>query len=143
MLLQLKRSTARETALEQYIAELSDKKSANYHQWLTPAQFVQYFGVAPADVNVVTAWLKAQGFTVNGVQASGLMIDFSGTAGQVASAFHTSIHSLNVNGATHFANMSDPAIPAALAPAIAGIVSLHNFYPKPLLVPKKAPPIHL
>jgi subtilase family serine protease len=136
MLLQLKRSAAREVALEQYIAELSDKKSANYHQWLTPALFAQYFGVAPADVNVVTGWLKSQGFTINGVQASGLMIDFSGTAGQVAAAFHTSIHNLSVNGATHFGNMSDPQIPAALAPAVGGIVSLHNFYPKPLLVPK-------
>jgi subtilase family serine protease len=136
MLLQLKRSPAREAALVQYIAELSDKKSANYHQWLTPAQFAQYFGVATADVNVVTGWLKAQGLTVNGVQASGLMIDFSGTAGQVSNAFHTSIHNLNVNGASHFGNMSDPAIPAALAPVVGGIVSLHNFYPKPLLVPK-------
>ncbi len=33
--------------------------------------------------------------------------------------------------------MSDPKIPAALEPVVAGIVSLHNFHPTPLLVPRR------
>ena len=53
-----------------------------------------------------------------------MLIDFSGTAGQVREAFHTEIHNLDVSGERHIANMSDPQIPAALAPAIVGIVSL-------------------
>ncbi len=136
MLLQLQRSPEREAALRQYIDELHDAKSANYHRWLTPEEFARYYGVAKADVDTVTAWLKLRGFAVNGVQASGLMVDFSGTAGQVRSAYHTEIHSIEVNGVKHFANMSDPKMPAALRPAVAGIVSLHNFHPKPQLVPK-------
>ena len=32
-----------------------------------------------------------------------------------------------VNGEQHWANDRDPSIPAALAPAVAGIDSLHNF----------------
>ena len=59
-----------------------------------------------------------------------MVIDFSGTAGQVREAFSTEIHYLEVNGAQHIANMSDPQIPAALAPAVAGIVSLHDFVPR-------------
>jgi subtilase family serine protease len=136
MLLQLKRSPEREAALQSYLAELHDSTSPNFHNWLTPEQFAESFGVARADVNVVSGWLTARGFKVNGVQPSGLVIDFSGTAGLVRQAYHTEIHNLNVNGARHFANMSDPQIPAALAPAVAGIVSLHNFHPKPLLVPR-------
>jgi subtilase family serine protease len=136
MLLQLKRSPEREAALKQYVDDLHDSRSANFHQWLTPDQFAEHFGVAKADVAVVTDWLKAQGFTVHGVQPSGLMVDFSGTAGQVRSAYHTEIHNLEVNGAKHFANMSDPQIPAALRPAVAGIVSLNDFRPKPQLVPR-------
>jgi subtilase family serine protease len=42
-----------------------------------------------------------------------MVIDFSGTAGQVTQAFHTEIHKLDVAGAMHIANMSDPEIPAA------------------------------
>jgi len=58
-----------------------------------------------------------------------MVIDFSGTAGQVRTAFHTEIHNLVVNGKNHIANISDPQIPAALA-AVVGIVSLHDFRPK-------------
>jgi subtilase family serine protease len=136
MLLQLQRSPEREAALKQYIDELHDASSANFHQWLTADRFAQSFGAAKADVDTVTAWLRSKGFTVNGVQATGLMVDFSGTAGQVRSAYNTEIHNLEVNGVKHFANMSDPRIPAALRPAVYGIVSLHNFHPKPQLVPK-------
>jgi len=136
MLLQLKRSPEREAALKQYIDELHDANSPNFHQWLTAAQFAEYYGVAQSDVDAVTGWLKSHGFAINGVQPGGLTIDFGGSAGQVRGAFHTEIHNLAVNGASHFANTSDPQIPAALEPVVAGVVSLHNFRPKPLLVPR-------
>jgi subtilase family serine protease len=134
MLLQLKRSPEREAALETYIDQLHDRTSPNFHKWLTPEDFAQSFGVADADVQTVRNWLQSHGFTVNRIPPSGLVIDFSGTAGMVTEAYHTEIHNLSVNGRTHFANMSDPQIPAALEPVVSGIVSLHNFHPKPLLV---------
>ena len=136
MLLQLKRSPERQAALEQYIAALHDPQSPNFHQWLTPGQFNATYGVAGEDLATITTWLQSHGFTVGTVKANGLTVDFSGTAGMVRSAFHTQIHSLQVAGKTHFANMSDPQIPAALEPVVAGVVSLHNFHPKPLLVKK-------
>jgi subtilase family serine protease len=139
MLLQLKRSPEREAALKQYIDTLHDPHSPAFHHWLTAGQFAEYFGVASEDVVAVTAWLREHGFTVEGVQPSGLVIDFSGTAGQVRLAYHTEIHNLEVNGAKHIANMSNPQIPVALEPVVAGIVSLHNFHPKPLLVPRGQP----
>jgi subtilase family serine protease len=136
MLLQLKRTPEREAALLKYIDELHDAQSVNFHQWLTADQFAEHYGVAQEDVDAVTTWLKSRGFTVNGVQPSGMMIDFSGTARMVREAYHTEIHNLEVKGVKHFANVSDPKIPAALAPAVAGVVSLHNFMPRPLLVPR-------
>jgi subtilase family serine protease len=136
MLLQLQRPPARETELKQYIDGLNDPNAANFHQWLTPEQFAAQYGVAQSDVDAVSGWLKGHGFAVHGIQPGGLTIDFGGTAGQVRSTFHTEIHNLEVNGARHIANMSDPRIPAALRPVVAGIVSLHDFRPHPLLVPR-------
>ncbi len=46
-------------------------------------------------------------------------------------AFHTSIHHDSVNGEDDWANSSDPQIPAALAPVVVGVKSLHNFGAKP------------
>jgi subtilase family serine protease len=63
-------------------------------------------------------------------------MDFSGTAAQVRAAFHTEIHNLDVNGERHIANMSDPRISAALSGVVKGVVSLHNFMPRPKLMPK-------
>ena len=129
MLLQMQRPAEQEQAAKQMVDDLHNPKSASYHKWLTPAQFGQLYGPAQSDVDAVTGWLKSQGFTVNAVYPSGMQIDFSGTAGQVRTAFHTEIHHLSVNGQDHVANMSDPQIPAALAAAVKGVVSLHDFTP--------------
>jgi subtilase family serine protease len=130
MLLQLQRSPERERAFKNFIDQQHDSSSPNFHKWLTAVQVGQMYGPASRDVETVSDWLRSSGFTVNTVYPSGMLIDFSGTAGQVSAAFHTEIHRLSVDGKDHVANMSDPRIPEALAPVVVGIVSLHDFRPR-------------
>jgi subtilase family serine protease len=132
MILQLARSASGEQALKEYLDSLHDPASPNYHRWVTASEFGAAWGAAEADRTAVTQWLESHGFTVNSIAPGGMTIDFSGIAAQVREAFHTEIHHLDVNGARHIANMSDPDIPEALAPAVAGIVSLHDFSPRPM-----------
>jgi subtilase family serine protease len=61
------------------------------------------------------------------------VLEFSGSASQVREAFHTTIHKYVVNGEQHWANAGDPSIPAALTPAVAGVLTLHNFIKKPAI----------
>ena len=129
MLLQLKRAPEQEQALQTRIDDLHNSASPSFHQWMTPAEFAQAYSPAQSDVDTVTGWLASQGFTVNGVYPNQMVIDFSGTAAQIATAFHTEMHYLKVGGRRHIANMSDPQIPAALATAVAGVVSMHDFKP--------------
>ncbi|HEY4741638.1 MAG TPA: S53 family peptidase [Candidatus Acidoferrales bacterium] len=136
MLLQLQRSPQQEQALREYIDELTKPGSPNYHNWLTAEQYGQRFGVAQADLDAITNWLAGHGLTANFVYPSRMVIDFSGTAGQVHDAFRTEIHALDVNGVKHISNLSDPLIPAALVPAVAGVVSLHDFMPHRMFKPK-------
>ncbi len=136
--LQLRRSPAQEQALENLIGDLQNPHSANYHKWLTADELGKNFGPSQQDIDTVVQWLSSHGLRVNGVHKSGLTIDISATAGQVREVFHTEIHKYNVNGRQHIANASDPQIPAALAPVVAGFVSLHDFMPKPLLRRPKA-----
>jgi subtilase family serine protease len=110
--------------------EQQSKNSPNYRAWLTPEQFGQQFGPADADVQAVTDWLTSHGFQNIKVTKGKTVVEFSGNAGQVRNAFGTEIHKFNVKGEEHFANASDPQIPAALAPVVRGIRSLHNFHPK-------------
>ncbi len=127
ILLLLQRSPDQETALRQLLDEQQSKSSPNYHAWLTPEQFGQQFGPADADIQTVTQWLTSQGFMDIKVGPGRTVIEFSGNVAQVRNAFHTEIHQYQVKGETHMANASDPQIPAALAPVVAGVVSLHNF----------------
>ncbi len=129
MLLQLKRSPEQEVALQRFLDELQSKGSANFHHWISAQEFGERFGLAKSDLQAVTGWLQSHGFRVNVVYPSGMLIDFSGTAAQVRKAFRTEVHYLDVKGERHVGNMSDPQIPAALAPVVAGIVSLHDFRP--------------
>ncbi len=129
LMLQLRRPVAQEQALVALIDQLHNPNSPNFHHWLSAAQVGAQFGPADADIQIITGWLTQHGFTVNTLYANRMVVDFSGTAGQIRNAFHTEIHSLSVNGEAHIANMTDPQIPAALAPAIVGIVSLHDFRP--------------
>src|SRR5580658_1216095 len=130
MLLLLQRSPAQEMTLRQLLDQQQDKSSPNYHAWLTPQQFATQFGPADADIQAITGWLQSHGFQNVKVGAGRTTIEFSGNAGQVRNAFHTDIHQFLVRGEQHFANVSDPQIPAALAPVIAGVGGLHNFRPK-------------
>ena len=131
ILLVLKRSAEQETALRQLLDGQQIKSSPNYHMWLTPEQFGQQFGPADSDIQAVTDWLTFQGFQVGHVAAGRTVIEFSGTAGQVRQALHTEIHKYVVNGEEHWANASDPQIPAALTPVVAGFASLNNFPKRP------------
>ncbi len=132
MLLMLKRSDEQQAALSELMADQYNTASPSFHQWLTPEQFGQHFGPADADVEAVTSWLQAHGFQVAKVSKGKIAIEFSGTAAQVREAFRTEIHKYVVNGEQHWANASDPQIPAALAPVVHGIASLNNFRPKPM-----------
>ena len=127
MLLLLHRSPEQEAALRQLLDDQLTLNSPNHHAWLTPEQFGAQFGATDADLQTTTSWLSAKGFHGIKVGPGRTAIQFSGTAGQLRDAFHTEIHRYVVNGAERFANFNDPQIPAALAPLVAGVVSLHNF----------------
>jgi subtilase family serine protease len=125
----LKRPAEKEKALVQFLEEQQDPKSPNYHKWITAQEMGTLYGPAPEDIATVNRWLESHGFTVNHVYPHGVLIDFKGTAGQIRETFHTELRNLEVKGKKHFANISDPRIPAALGDIVAGPVQLHNFMP--------------
>jgi subtilase family serine protease len=123
----LNRTPEQQTALDKLMLDQMDKNSPNYHKWLTAEQYGTQFGPSDDDVQTVKSWLSAQGFTGIKTNAGKTIVEFSGSVGAVRRAFSTDLHSYMVRGEKHFANVSDPQIPAALAAIVAGIPSLHNF----------------
>jgi subtilase family serine protease len=106
------------------LAQLQDPASANYHQWLTSAQFAARFDPTEADVAAVVAWLADQGFTIVSSSSSARLVRFTGTVAQAQQSFHTTIY--NYGDGSVFGNIEDPIIPAQLAGVIAQIHGLDN-----------------
>ena len=131
MTLVLKQSPAQQVAFEQLLQDQQTPGSPDYHNWLTPEQYADRFGLSPADFANTAAWLKAQGFSVD-YQARGRnWMMFSGTARQVSAAFQTSMHYFQVDGQLHFSAIGEPSIPAALAPFVLAIHGLDDFRLEP------------
>lgn len=124
-------SAAQQQELNALLAAQQDRNSPQYHQWLSPEQFGERFGLSDSDLAKVKGWLEQQGFTVTEVARSRNSLTFTGTVEQVQAAFATEVHRYKVSGQEHFANASEPSVPAALANVITAIRGLHDFHPHP------------
>ncbi len=137
MVMLLRRSPRQQQALAALLDSQQTRGSANYHAWLTPQEFGRRFGPAAEDLEKVADWLQQEGFRIDSVAKSGMWIEFSGTAGQVNTAFRAQMRRYRIGGAPHIANRADLSVPAALAPLVQG-VTLHDFFSKPALARRQA-----
>ena len=126
--LSMKPSAAQQADLDRLLEEQRDRSSSKYHQWLTPEQFGDRFGLASGDYAAVTAWLESHGLHMEYVAQARNWVAFSGAAHDVERAFHTQIHRYLVDGQAHFANSTAVSIPAALAGIASGIRGLDDFW---------------
>jgi hypothetical protein len=134
----LQRPQERQAAFDAEVEALHQFGNPSYHQWLTPEAIGAEFGPSPADIATLTGFLEAEGFTINNVGKSGMFIDFTGTVAQVQQSFHTEIHDLRLaTGEQRSAAVRDAQLPEALAPLVAGFLSLSNILPRPTLVPAR------
>jgi Pro-kumamolisin, activation domain/Bacterial Ig-like domain (group 3) len=133
MVLLLRGNDAQEQALDQLLVDLQDENSPQYQHWITPREFGARFGVADEDIVAIQTWLMAHGFAVGPVAKNRLMLEFSGTAAQVSSAFVTEIHQYNIAGVMHVANALDPSIPKAFSGVVLGVLSMDDFRRKSMM----------
>ncbi|HEY2345332.1 MAG TPA: S53 family peptidase [Xanthomonadaceae bacterium] len=133
----LRRSALRQSVLDGLIAAQHDPHSPKFHQWVTPEEFGNTFGVADADIAAASAWLTAHGLTVNAVYPNRMQIDFSGTAGSIGQAFHVQERRYAIGNESHIANDRDISLPSALKDVVVGVAGLNDLHPRPLHVTEK------
>ena len=131
LILTLKPSPEQTAELEAFLEQQRDSASSEYQHWLTPEEFGDRFGASPSDIATISSWLQAQGFEPGTVARARNWISVSGTAGQAALAFRTAFHRFAASGEIHFANITEPSIPEALAGIVEGIRGLDDFRPHP------------
>ena len=121
--------------LTRLLADQQDPASPDYHRWLTPDEFTARFGPTDADLARVARWLKKKGFTVTSADASTREITFTGSVAQAQTGFAVKIAA--TRDGRNYANTTDPAVPADLAPLIESIDGLDNMLHSKAVVSKR------
>jgi subtilase family serine protease len=138
MVLLLKPSPTRQSALTAELANQQNPSSPRYHEWLTPTAFADAYSNSAEDVSAVSAWLENRGFEVSALPAGRGWIEFSGTVAQVEQAFQTRVDSVLTSDGLRLALSEGISIPAALAPLVQGLVSLDGVLSMPALTQPQA-----
>jgi subtilase family serine protease len=132
MTMYFKPSAAQQAELDTLLQQQQTPGSPLYHQWITPSEYANRFGLSSSDLEKVEQWLEQQGFSVDRVANSRNAITFSGSAGQVEAAFQTQLRHYKIHGVTHRANASALSIPSALAGVVLSVRNISDFRPHPL-----------
>lgn len=114
-------------ALERFATEVATPGSPLYGQYLSVPGFAQRFGATPAAIAAVRGALAARGLEAGPVAANSLSLPVQATAAEAESAFGLSIDRVRTaTGGVAFANDRAPALPAAAAPLVQGVVGLDD-----------------
>ena len=122
-------------AAQAFVQQVSSPGSAEFHHYLTDAQWVSRFGPAQAQVTKAEAWLRQQGFTVGSVAKDRLYVTANGTALQVEHAFGVKLGYYEVNGHKVRLANGTMTIPSSLAGAVSGTVGINQYVATPALAP--------
>jgi subtilase family serine protease len=118
---------------EELLQQVSSPGSAQFHQFLTDAQWEARFGPTPAQVGAVTAWLRSEGFSVGAVPGDRLFVPAEGSAAQVERAFDTTLGNYVVNGATVRLASGALSVPASLGAVVSGVAGVNEDLATPAL----------
>jgi len=102
------------------------------HEHASQADLSNRFGPSQQAYDAVLAYLQQSGFTLVHGSANRLTLTVKGTRGQAEQAFGVSLDDYQLNGQSFYANDSEPALPATIAPYVQAITGLANLaVPKP------------
>jgi len=120
-------------AAEAFARAVSTPGNALYGKYLTPAQWEQRFSPTQSQVDAVVAFLRQSGFTVLGVTPDRMAVQVSGTAGQVARVFSTSLSYHLILGKTLRVASKDLSVPASLAGIVGAVSGVNQTIARPNL----------
>lgn len=115
-----------EAGLQQFLSEVTDKGSAQFHHYLTEKQFVSRYGAPAATADAVASYLRADGLKAS-VSSNRILVDFHSTATKVEKAFGTSLSEYRFSDdKTGWATTSAIRLPSTLAKSVSGVTGLDN-----------------
>ena len=111
---------------EQFLRELTDKKSPNFHKFLTQEEWNARFAPSVEDEQKVVDWAQSAGLTVTKRYGHRLIVDVEGKAGVIEKAFGVTINTYKVGEEVDFGNDRDPVLPNQLSGILYNVQGLNN-----------------
>ena len=113
--------------LEDLLQQIYDPASANFRQYLTPAQFTESFGPTAQDYQAVIAFAQANNLTVTYEHSNRVILDVTGTVADIQAAFHVNmlVYQHPTEARTFFAPDAEPSLD--LTVPILRIAGLDNY----------------
>ena len=108
--------------LDQLVAEQSDPASANYHKYLTAAEFAERFGPTAEQLERVTSELKRAGFQIAKTSSNRVLVYATAPSAMVENYFKTEIHTVKQEtGVDRYMNVKPALLPDALIPLVLAV----------------------
>ena len=121
-------------SLTNLLRQIYDPTSQNFHRFLTPGQFAEQFGPAPADYQAVLDFARNNGLTVTHVHGNRMVVGVEGKVADVERAFHVTMKTYHHPKETRdfYAPDTEPAVPANLR--VLSVQGMNNYVlPHPML----------
>jgi subtilase family serine protease len=111
---------------EKLLNELQDKKSPNFHKFLSAEEWNERFGPTAENEQAVVDWANSQGLTVTNRFDNRMLVDVEAPSGVIEKALNVTINKYQVGDEVDFSNDRDPSIPARLSGVIGGIFGMQS-----------------
>jgi subtilase family serine protease len=115
------------TGARAWASEVSTPGSAEFHHYLSDAQWVAQFGPTGAEVARAESWLRSEGFSVGAVPRDRLFVPAQGSAREVERAFGARLGYYKVNGERIQLTENTLTIPASLAGTVSGAMGVNEY----------------
>lgn len=126
--------------LDEFLRQLYDPRSTNFHRFLTPPEFTARFGPTAADYAAVQAFARSNGFQITGTHGNRLLLDVRANVADIQRAFHIQMRKYKHprEPRDFFAPDLEPTVADTLP--IADVSGLNNFEPPQPKLVKQNPP---
>ena len=112
--------------LDRLALAVSTPGAADYHRFLTEAQFVARFGAPQGEIVSIDRQLRALDLQPGPVAANHLSIPVTSSARVIERALETPLVTIELGRRTVQANTAAPRLPAALASDLVGVIGLDS-----------------
>jgi subtilase family serine protease len=118
-------------ALDQFLSEVSDPTNPQYRHYMTQAEANQAFNPTSQQEQQVATWLRVNGLKVINTYPNHLLLDTSGTFGQVEHMLHLTLndYTTTVQGKqiAFYAPANEPTVDGSVSGIVESIVGLDNY----------------